>query len=158
MHKRQQYRLVLCGHKAAEVGTACLALMVQGNVADLTLGHFAVASKTAVLALFPALGVTFSRYAGVMTNRWTSAVFLGACGFAADVLVHESHYPGAYTEASLTAVGGAILSLLVSYTTIGRRIDHLAEHLIAPAPQRWPDASLQHDDATVRRHDGVATR
>lgn len=135
LHKRQQYRLALCGHKAAEVGAACLALMVQGNVADLTLGHFAVAAKTALLALFPALGVSCSRYAWLFVNRWTSAALLAACGFVADILAHESHYPGAYSEAALTAVGGGLLTLLVSYTSIGRRIDRLAEHL-ARSPER----------------------
>jgi hypothetical protein len=130
LHAGHRYRLALCGHKAAEIGAACLLLMVQGNVAQVTLGHFLIASKTGMLAVLPALGVTFlGRAMRVLTNRWTSALFFTATAFAADAVTHESHYPGAWTEAALTAIGGGLIALAVSYTPIGRRIDRLAEHL-----------------------------
>jgi len=127
LNKRYQFRLVLCGHKAVEVGAVCLLLMVQGNILDLTLTHFEIASKTGLLAVFPALGVTFTQFARHFANRWTSSAFLAICTFFADSAIHGSHYPGAYTEAALTAVGAFFFSLLISYTPLGKRIDHLAE-------------------------------
>ena len=36
---KQQYRLVLFGHKAAEVGAVCLVLMVQGP-GKVSLDHW----------------------------------------------------------------------------------------------------------------------
>src|ERR1051326_2580712 len=126
-HEKHKYRLMLCGHKAFEVGAVCLALMVQGNVSGITLGHVAIASKTGLLAVFPALGVTLTRYARHLANRWTSSIFLGICGFFADVVMHESHYPGAYTEAALTAIGTFGLSVAVSYTRVGKYATGLAE-------------------------------
>ena len=60
-------------------------------------------------------------------NRWLSATFVGICAFLADAVVHRSHYPGAYTEAALTALGAFMLSVFVSYTPIGKHIDRLAE-------------------------------
>jgi hypothetical protein len=45
-------------------------------------------------------------------------------------MVHPSHYPGAYTEAALTGVGGYILSVAISYTSLGKRMDALAERLL----------------------------
>jgi hypothetical protein len=130
LHKGHLYRLALCGHKAAEIGTACLLLMVQGQLAEVTAAHFVIASKTGLLAIFPALGITSTRYARLLLNRWTSSALLAVCGFSADLLIHASHYPGAYTEAALTAAGGFALSLLVSYTPVGKRLDTLAEHLL----------------------------
>jgi hypothetical protein len=106
--------------------------MVQGQVADLTRLHFGIAAKTGMLAMFPALGLTFTRYARHLANRWTSAVILAGCGFFSDAVSHGSHYPGAYTEAALTAVGGFALSLLVSYTAVGRHLDGLAEQFLRP--------------------------
>jgi len=73
------------------------------------------------------VGITWTRHARHFTNRWTSALFVGMCGFLADVLIHRSDYPGEYTEAALTALAAAALSLIVSFTPIVRRIDHLAE-------------------------------
>jgi integral membrane sensor domain MASE1 len=132
--KKHQFRLVICGHKAVEAGAVCLVLMVQGHVMDATLAHLVIASKTGLLAVAPAMAVTFTRYARHLANRWTSAVVLGVCAFAADAAIHPSHYPGAYTEAALTGVGAALFSLLVSVTPVGKWIDGLAEGFLEPQP------------------------
>src|SRR5688572_14625064 len=97
IHERHQYRLAMCGHKAIEIAAVCVLLMVQGDIAGVTLTHLAIAGKTGVLGVSPILGVTFTRHARLLTNRWISASLLGVCTFAADALVHGSHYPGAFT-------------------------------------------------------------
>jgi hypothetical protein len=127
LHGKHQYRLVLCGHKAVEAGAVCLLLMVQGDIAGLTLGHLAIATQTGLLAVSPALGLTFTRHARHFANRYTSSAFLGATTFFADALMHASHYRGAYTEAALTGIGAFLFSLAISFTPLGKRIDRLAE-------------------------------
>src|SRR5271165_6462882 len=116
VNERQQFRLVLCGHKAVEAGAVCLVLMVQGQLGEVTLAHLSIATKTGILAIFPVLGITFTHYARHFANRWTSSLFLGICTFAADTAIHRSHYPGKYTEAALTSVGAFLFSILVSFT------------------------------------------
>jgi hypothetical protein len=103
-------------------------LMVQGDLAGVTLTHVAIATKTGLLAVSPAVGLTFTPYVRHLRNRWAAAAFLAACTFAADAALHESHYPGAYTEAALTAFGAFAVSVLVSYTPLGQRLDGLVEH------------------------------
>lgn len=120
----------MCAHKAVEAGAVCLVLMVQGDLAGLTLGHVGIASQTGALAVIPVLGVTLTRHARHLANRWTSSALLAVCTFAADAAMHESHYPGAYTEAALTALGAFVFSVVVSYTPIGKRIDHFAESFL----------------------------
>jgi len=124
---KHRFRLVLCSHKAVEVAGVCLVLMVRGHLVDITAAHLVLAAKTGLLAIVPALGMTFTRQARHYANRWISAGFLGVCGFLADALVHPSHYPGAYTEAALTGLGTCAVSVLISYTALGKRVDHLAE-------------------------------
>ena len=133
LHARDKFRIVLCGHKAAEVGGVCLVLMVQGHLAGLTLAHLLIASKTGAIAVTPLLGVTMTRHARHLANRWVVSALLGGFGFIADALIHGSHYPGAYTEAALTGFGAFVLSLALSYTALGRRIDALAESFAHPA-------------------------
>lgn len=140
-NERHQFRPALCSHKAVEAGAVCVVLMVQGHLGDATLAHFAIAAKTGLLAVSPILGVTFSRYAGRLMNRWTSSAFFALCTFFADAVIHASHYLGAYTEAALTAVGAFGFSLAVSYTPVGGYIDRLAESFL--------------DDRT-RKHSAVA--
>jgi len=127
IHKKHQFRLMLCGHKAVETGAACLLLMLQGQLAQATLGHVLVASQTGVLTVFPLLGITWTRHARHFANRWVSAMFVGVCSFFADAVIHGSHYRGKYTEAALTAIGAFGLSVVISYTPVGKQIDRLAE-------------------------------
>ena len=123
----------MCGHKAVEVAAVCVLLMVQGDVAGVTLTHLGIASKTGLLGVFPILGVTYTRYARHLTNRWVSSALLGFCTFVADAGVHASHYPGALTEAVLTGIGAFVFSVVVSYTRLGKKIDRLAEPFAARA-------------------------
>ncbi len=130
IQKGHQFRMALCGHKAVEAGAVCMLLMVQGHLGAITMAHVEVASKTGLLAMTPILGVTFTRHIRHFLNRWTASALLAICTFAADAAMHESHYPGEYTEAALTAVGAFVFSVVVSYTPLGKRIDELAEHAI----------------------------
>jgi hypothetical protein len=133
-HRKQQFRVALCGHKAIEAAAVCLFLMVQGELAAVTLVHVEVATKTGLLAVSPAVALTFTRFARHLANRWTSSAFFAACTFLADAAMHESHYPGEYTEAAMTAVGAFVFSLAVSYTPLGKKIDQLSEHFLHTAP------------------------
>ena len=130
IHDKHQFRLVLCGHKAVEVAAVCVLLMVQGDLAGVTLTHLAIASKTGLLGVFPLLGVTFTQQAHHLANRWTSSALVALCTFFADAAVHASHYPGAYTEAALTAAGAFAMSVAISFTPLGKRIDQLAESFV----------------------------
>lgn len=132
-HERHQFRVVLCGHKAVEAGAVCLMLMVRGNLLALTPGHFALASKTGLLAVLPAMAVTFTRYAEHYVNRWTSSVFLGVSTFLADAVVHPSHFGGEYSEAALTGLGAFVFSVVVSYGPLGKSIDRLADSFRHPS-------------------------
>jgi hypothetical protein len=55
---------------------------------------------------------------------------VGVCAFFADAFIHASHYRGEYTEAAFTAAGAFALSVLVSYTPVGKHIDRMAEAFI----------------------------
>lgn len=134
LRDRNQFRLVLFGHKAVEVGVVCLLVMVKGHLGDVTLTHVVIASKTGLLALCPALGITFTRFARHLANRWSSSAFVGICTFFADAMIHQSHYSGRYTDAVLTAVGAFVFSILISYTPIGKQLDRLAETFLHRQP------------------------
>jgi hypothetical protein len=132
-HEQHRFRFLMCGHKAVEAGAVCMILMVQGDIAGMTLTHLAIASKTGLLAMSPVLAVTLTRHAGRLANRWVCSALLAVSAFAADAWIHNSHYPGAYTEAAMTALGAFVFSVIVSYTPIGKYIDRLAESFATSA-------------------------
>jgi hypothetical protein len=133
LHKRHQFRLALFGHKSVEAGCVCLLLMVQGDLLAVTTAHLAVAAKTGLLAVSPAVAMTFTPFARHLVNRWTSSAFFGLCTFFADSAVHPSHFPGEYSEAAWTALGAFVFSVAVSYTSVGRYIDRLAHSFLPHA-------------------------
>ena len=149
--RAHQFRLVLCGHKAVEAGAVCLVLMVQGHLVDITGAHLLIASKTGLLAVFGPLGLTFTRYARLMVTRWSAAAILGVCTFAADAVIHGSHYSGEYTEAALTGVGAFIFSLIVAQTPLGRRIDALAHAVLVDKPESRESLILEEPETNVER-------
>ncbi len=118
---------MMCGHKAVEAAAVCMILMVQGDIAGMTLTHVAIASKTGLLAMSPVLAVTLTGHARHLANRWLCSALLAGSAFAADAWIHKSHYPGAYTEAAMTAAGAFVFSVVISYTPIGKYIDRLAD-------------------------------
>jgi hypothetical protein len=73
--REQRFRLTLCGHKALEAGAVCLVLMVQGHLTAVTLAHLLIACKTGILAVSPALAITFSPYARQFVNRMDGVGF-----------------------------------------------------------------------------------
>jgi hypothetical protein len=93
---------------------------------NVTFGHFLIASKTGVLTVFPLLGITLT---GMHDTLLT-----GGCPHFLSRRVRSSRmlsftnliYAGAYTEAALTAAGAFALSVIVSYTPLGKQVDRLA--------------------------------
>jgi hypothetical protein len=144
-HSKNQFRALLLGHKAMEVAVVCLLVMVKGHIGDVTFTHVIIATKTGLLTVCPALGVTFTRYARLFANRWASSAFVGVCTFFADAIIHPSHYSWGYTDAVLTAIGAFVFSVLVSYTPIGKQADRLAETFLHghSAPTSSKEKSLK---------------
>ena len=148
-HRKAPFRLAMCAHKGAEVAGVCLLLMVQGHVLDLTASHFLTAAQTGATAIALPLGFTFTRYArALVSSRWTMSILVGGCGFVADVFAHPSHYPGAYTEAALTGAGTTALSIAMSHTALGRRLEQLGDAFRTPHDAR---VSTRSEAASTRR-------
>ena len=133
IHKRPQFRLALLGHKAAETASTCLLQMVQGQIAQTTPGQFVLASDTRPLTVFPLIGLALTRNNRHFTNRWTSATFVAICSFLIDAVIHRVHYPS--VEAAFTAAGAFALSVAISFTPVGKQLDHLGESFLHREPR-----------------------
>jgi glycosyltransferase involved in cell wall biosynthesis len=120
---------VVCGHKGIESGLACLLLVVQGQLGDANASDFLLASATGGLTAFSLLGIAWTRFAHHLTNRWIIAALVGVSACFADAVMHGSVYSGDFAKAALTGLCTAALSLGISHTPFGRRMDHFAEAL-----------------------------
>ena len=96
----------------AEATTACLVTMVQGNLLLLGLSHWVIASQTGIAA-----GVLSSIALLLAGNskRWVIAVVLGVITAVVDYFVHPGMIGEGATEAIITGIGAAVLSLLAGF-------------------------------------------
>lgn len=96
-----------------EATPACLLVMVQGNIWLATMGHLQKALETGFLT---GLGVLiFSLFSHRwFNNKYIVAAITGATVFVADLIVHPSHFRGFATEAIVTGIFTAIISLALN--------------------------------------------
>ncbi|QWD15160.1 hypothetical protein G6702_03940 [Polynucleobacter paneuropaeus] len=109
-----------------EATPACLLVMVQGNIWLATIGHLQKALET---GLITGLGILII---SLFTHRWLSnkyavAGITGGMCFVADLLAHPSHFGGVTSEAIVTGVFTALISLALN--VLGKKIFlHLREN------------------------------
>jgi hypothetical protein len=109
-----------------EATPACLLVMVQGNIWLATIGHLQKAVET---GLITGLGILII---SLFTHRWLSNKYVvagitGGMCFVADLLAHPSHFGGVTSEAIVTGILTALISLVLNI--LGKKIFlHLREN------------------------------
>ena len=123
-------KLKLCITPFCEATPACLLVKVQGNIWLATMGHLQKALETGLLT---GLGVLiFSLFSHRwFNNKYIVAAITGAMVFVADLIVHPSHFGGFATEAIVTGIFTAIISLALNI--IGKKLflhtkDRISKH------------------------------
>ena len=96
--------------KTTEAWTACMFMMVQGNLFAITYKHAITAGKTAVIA---AIATTATLTLFKEDNKWFNVWITGALTSIADIIVHPTHFGSEWTEALATGFGAAMLAWFV---------------------------------------------
>ena len=92
---------------------ACLLVMVQGNIWLATIGHLQKALETGFITGMGVLILSFFTHRW-LSNKYVVAGITGGMCFTADLLAHPSHFGNFTSEAIVTGVVTAIISLLVN--------------------------------------------
>lgn len=93
--------------KFTEAWSACMMVMVQGDLGVLTLSHALTASKTGSLA-----GTAYVLASYLPFKSTLPAVYLtGLFTMVSDIMVHPTHFGPAWMEALVTGVVAAALCL-----------------------------------------------
>ena len=117
-------RIVLLIEYASESTTACLVMMVQGNMLALTASHLLIASQTGIIAGSVA---SVAILAARTRTRWIISVMLGVATAVVDFFVHPGMFGPVFMEALLTGVGAALLSYLVGIAVQSLREKRMAK-------------------------------
>jgi hypothetical protein len=95
--------------------TACVLIMVQGNILAITLKHWFVATKTGLLTGIMAVAVAIFGNEELQHNKYALAGMTGFLTTIADFFVHPSHFGGQYTESIVTGIGAGLLCFALSH-------------------------------------------
>jgi hypothetical protein len=101
-----------------EATPACLLVMVQGNIWLATLGHLHKAVETGFITGVGVLILSLFTYRW-FGNKYVVAGISGGMCFIADLLIHPTHFGSYTTEAMVTGLITAIISLAVNF--IGKK-------------------------------------
>jgi hypothetical protein len=101
-----------------EATPACLLVMVQGNIWLASLGHLHKAVETGFITGVGVLILSLFTYRW-FSNKYVVAGITGGMCFIADLLIHPTHFGSYTTEAMVTGVVTAIISLAVNF--IGKK-------------------------------------
>lgn len=98
---------------------ACLLVMVQGNIWLATISHFQKAIETGFITGMGVLLLSLFTHRWLQ-NKYVVAVITGGMCFVADLLAHPSHFGNFTTEAIMTGLFTAMISLAVNF--IGKKL------------------------------------
>ena len=108
-------RIQIFARNILQATIACLTMMVQGRMLDLTIGHWQIALTTGFGAGVLAVLFSFKPLDKYLGNKWYLAASAFVATFCADIWVHPTHFGHPLQEALSTALGAAVISILMSY-------------------------------------------
>lgn len=106
-----------CREKFSEAWLSCLLVMVQGDVAALTLKHAWIAAKT---GFFASLSYFVAMLLLKKSSPYIEITLIGILTAAVDVLVHPTHFGEWYSEALVTGFCASMLALVMHFAIHNR--------------------------------------
>jgi hypothetical protein len=89
-------------------------MMVQGNLAAITVGHFVKAFTTGGATAIAMIVLSFfSPNKDFYKNKYLLAGLTGFVTMVVDLMVHPSHFGGEHTEAIVTGIAAGALALIM---------------------------------------------
>ena len=102
-------RVKLFFRKFSEAWTACMLVMVQGDLSVLTIKHAVTASKTGILT---GIAIVITSYLKRLDNKYMTAWLTGVLTIIADYLTHPNMFK---YESIVTGLGAGLLALTLSF-------------------------------------------
>ena len=94
--------------KFSEAWTACMLCMAQGDLSVMNVKHAITASKTGSIAGLAFVIASFFPW----DIKWLGVWLTGLFTMMADIIVHPTHFGGAWTEAITTGAVAACIAFV----------------------------------------------
>jgi hypothetical protein len=123
-------KLAVFSRHLTQATAACMTTMTKGNVAAVTLAHWQIALTTGLIAGFIGVAISFTRLFRGYKHTNSNAIITFISTLVADFISHPSK-PGTplwgHGEAFATAIGAALISLMVSFSPVGAAVERFKQ-------------------------------
>jgi hypothetical protein len=125
-----QRKLAVFTRHLTQATAACITTMTKGNLASVTLSHWQIALTTGLIAGLIGVAISFTRLFRGYKHTNSNAIITFISTLVADFISHPSK-PGSplwgHGEALVTAVGAALISLMVSFSPVGAAVERFKQ-------------------------------
>lgn len=97
--------------KFLQAWTACMAMMVQGDLTAVTLHHAFTAGKTGTLTGLAFIIASLLPF----TNKWLGIFLTGLFTAIADIIIHPTHFGPELLEAMCTGLAAMLIATIYSF-------------------------------------------
>jgi hypothetical protein len=127
MKKYIELYLAILSRHISQSTLSCLIAMTHGELYTLTYEHWKVALTTGFGAGILAIILGIGSLKKIQSTLLGVALVSFISTFFSDLFAHKTNLHDRLIEAVITALGAAILSILMSLTPIGKFIENLAK-------------------------------
>ena len=93
---------------------SCMINMVSGHILIMSMKHFIIASKVGLVCA-GGFGLVSLATSKLVQNKYFLAGYVFTATTIIDYFTHPSHFGNEYTEAIVTGLTAALISIIVSY-------------------------------------------
>ncbi len=127
MKKYIELYLGILSRHISQSTLSCLIAMTHGELYTLTYEHWKVALTTGFGAGLLAIILGLGPLKKIQTTLLGVAIVSLISTFFSDLFAHKGTLHDRSIEALITAIGAAVLSILMSLTPVGKFIENLAK-------------------------------
>lgn len=120
-----KFQAAIFGRHVVQTTAACVTAISRGDIAAMNLDHWlealSVGSSVGLIATLLALG----KLKKIQTNRYGVAAIAFLATVLAWFLLKFSMFDGNWTQPLLTGAAAAVISLILSSTSLGKALESL---------------------------------
>ncbi|MEL0291904.1 MAG: hypothetical protein VW942_06020 [Aquiluna sp.] len=127
-----KFQAVIFGRHVVQTTAACVTAISRGDIAAMNLDHWLEALSVGSSVGLIAVILAFGKLKNLQANKWGVAAVAFFATVLAWFILKFSMFDGDWTQPLLTGVAAAVISIVLSSTTLGKFMETMEK---APSPK-----------------------
>ena len=120
-----KFQAAIFGRHVVQTTAACVTAISRGDIAAMNLDHWLEALSVGTSVGLIAVILAFGKLKRLQANKWGVALVAFLATVIAWFILKFSMFDGDWTQPLLTGVAAAVISIVLSSTTLGKAMEAL---------------------------------